>query len=340
MAQRADSVGGLLGGPWPGGGCLGGPVGPGDGGGGGSGRLLAALWALLGTGARAAPGRGPGGTRRASRAVQRGRRAGARPRGAGPSCRPSPDAPRDQQPRRVDTPVRATYRAPTKPATPRKRLEGTATPSPHPRNHQPSAHRLLRQQHQTPARADPPGPAPTRNLLNQPAKPQPRAVRAVAAGGTRVRRGAADRGGPHAGRSGAGRAGGRTERPRRRIPHQVCGPRQLTTLSRCCVTFRPSPTSPSRPAPDAPEAPPCPPPRPRSTAAGVPVYFCHPASPWQRGSNENTDCPLRQYFPKGTDLSRHTREELDEVAAELNSRPRKTLGWETPAERLATLLAA
>src|SRR3954447_17783518 len=74
--------------------------------------------------------------------------------------------------------------------------------------------------------------------------------------------------------------------------------------------------------------------------SGLEVYFCDPQSPWQRGSNENANGLLRQYFPKGTDLPRHSSDDLAAVAAVLNSRPRKTLGWRTPAEVLDDYLAA
>ena len=69
-------------------------------------------------------------------------------------------------------------------------------------------------------------------------------------------------------------------------------------------------------------------------ATGVPVYFCDPHSPWQRGSNEHTNGLLRQYFPRSTDFKAATQSDLDRVAAELNGRPRHTLGWKSPCQAL------
>ena len=76
-----------------------------------------------------------------------------------------------------------------------------------------------------------------------------------------------------------------------------------------------------------------------SVATDVSVYFCDPQCPWQRGSNENTNGLLRQYFPKGTDLAGYSQKNLDAVARQLNSRPRKTLGFTTPAVKLSQSVA-
>ena len=77
-----------------------------------------------------------------------------------------------------------------------------------------------------------------------------------------------------------------------------------------------------------------------TVATDVKVYFCDPQSPWQRGSNENTNGLLRQYLPKKAELSRYSQSELDEIALLLNQRPRKTLGFQTPADKLQASIAS
>jgi IS30 family transposase len=77
-----------------------------------------------------------------------------------------------------------------------------------------------------------------------------------------------------------------------------------------------------------------------TVATDVQVYFCDPQSPWQRGSNENTNLLLRQYFPRGTDLSGYSQAQLNQVAVRLNQRPRKTLGFQTPASKLQASVAS